>query len=119
MKIKGTVSEVVFCNAENGYTVVNLEVDGREITAVGILPVLVCGEVLSLEGKYTTHSKFGTQFEIESYRFDTPDSLDGIVKYLASGLIKGVGEKTAEKIVKHFGKDTLNVIEKTLTNLQK
>ncbi|MBR2029599.1 MAG: ATP-dependent RecD-like DNA helicase [Clostridia bacterium] len=112
MKIKGTVSEVVFCNAENGYTVVNLEVDGREITAVGILPVLVCGEVLSLEGKYTTHSKFGTQFEIESYRFDTPDSLDGIVKYLASGLIKGVGEKTAEKIVKHFGKDTLNVIEK-------
>lgn len=112
MKIKGTVSEVVFCNAENGYTVVNLEVDGREITAVGILPVLVCGEVLSLDGKYTTHSKFGAQFEIESYRFDTPDSLDGIVKYLASGLIKGVGEKTAEKIVKHFGKDTLNVIEK-------
>lgn len=112
MKIKGTVEQIVFCNAENGYTVVELEVDGCQVTAVGTLPVLTCGEVLSLEGKYIMHPKFGTQFEISSYAFDTPDSLDGIVKYLSSGLIKGVGEKTAEKIVKHFGKDTLNVIEK-------
>jgi len=112
MKIKGSVSNVVFCNAENGYTVVSLDVDGCEVTAVGILPMLVCGEVLSLEGKYIIHPKFGTQFEVESYRFDSPDSLVGIAKYLSSGLIKGVGEKTAEKIVKHFGKDTLNVIEK-------
>ena len=112
MKIKGTVLDIVFCNAENGYTVVSLEVDGCQVTAVGTLPLLTSGEVLSLEGKYIMHPKFGCQFEISSYRFDTPDSLDGIAKYLSSGLIKGVGEKTAEKIVKHFGKDTLAVIEK-------
>ena len=64
MKIKGTVSQIVFCNAENGYTVVELEVDGCQVTAVGVLPLLTCGEVLSLEGKYIMHPKFGTQFEL-------------------------------------------------------
>ncbi len=111
MQIKGTVVNIVFCNAENGYTVLNVEVNGEEITAVGTLPTLACGEVLTLEGKFIIHPKFGPQFAFSSYKFDTPDSLEGIVKYLSSGLIKGIGVVTAEAIVKEFGKDTLNVIE--------
>lgn len=111
MQIKGTVSNIVFSNAENGYTVLTMEVNGEDITAVGTLPVLTCGEVLALEGKFVLHPKFGPQFAISSYKFDAPDSLEGIVKYLSSGLIKGIGVITAEAIVKKFGKDTLSVIE--------
>lgn len=111
MQIKGTVTNIVFSNEENGYTVINIEVNGEEITAVGTLPRLTCGEALTLEGKFVLHPRFGQQFAVSDYKFDTPDSPEGIVKYLSSGLIKGIGQITAENIVKKFGKDTLKVIE--------
>lgn len=111
MQIKGTVTNIVFSNEENGYTVMNIEANGEEITAVGTLPRLTCGEVLTLEGKFVLHPRFGQQFAVTSYKFDSPDSPEGIVRYLSSGLIKGVGQVTAKAIVDRFGGDTLSVIE--------
>lgn len=80
MQIKGTVTNIVFSNEENGYTVMNIEANGEEITAVGTLPRLTCGEVLTLEGKFVLHPRFGQQFAVTSYKFDSPDSPEGIVR---------------------------------------
>jgi len=66
MQIKGTVNTIVFCNAENGYTVLNIEVNGEDVTAVGTLPTIACGEVLTLDGKFVMHPKFGPQFAFTS-----------------------------------------------------
>ena len=119
MQIKGTVKNTVFYNAENGYTVATLNVNGEDITVVGSLPALTNGEVVSCEGKFVVHQKFGQQFSISSFKYETPDSPEGIVKYLSSGLIKGIGPITAKAIVDKFGRDTFKVIENDYLALSK
>jgi exodeoxyribonuclease V alpha subunit len=118
MNAKGTVSSIVFYNSENGYTVLQLDTtDGDTVTVVGNLPSLAVGEVLEVAGTVTVHNKYGEQLSVETYTVSAPTNKDGIIKYLSSGLIKGVGEVTAKNIYAAFGADTLGVIESNPTKL--
>lgn len=111
MELKGTVEGIVFRNAENGYTVLAVDVHGFIITAVGIFPPLTEGESVTLIGDYKKNSKYGEQFVVNEVVIAPPTSDENIVKYLSSGLFKGIGEITAMSIVKKFGSDTFDIIE--------
>ncbi len=111
MEIKGSIDEIRFRNEENGYTIAVLDVEGEPLIAVGTFPPLSEGEYVSLEGEYVLHPKFGKQFKAVKIVSGQPDSADGIIRYLGSGLIKGVGPKTALMLVNAFGARTLEVIE--------
>ena len=118
LSLKGTVAEIIFRNEENGYTVLVLDTtDGDEVTCVGNFAALAKGAVLSVTGKVSVHGKYGEQLAVESYTVCDPTNKEGIVKYLSSGLIKGVGEVTAQNIYKRFGDDTFGVIENTPAKL--
>lgn len=112
MTLKGAIGNIVFFNAENGYTVFQLisDSDGGETTCVGYLPQLNVGQQIEVSGKIVTHQKFGEQFSVEKFSLAAPTGSEGLVRYLASGLIKGVGEATARLIVNSFGDDTLSVL---------
>lgn len=112
LTVKGTVAGIVFRNEENGYTVLSLDcTDGDTIVCVGCFPMLSVGAVLSVTGKVSVHNKYGEQLSVESYKVLNPTNKTGIVKYLSSGLIKGIGEVLAERIYEKFGDDTFGVIE--------
>lgn len=109
---KGTVAGIIYRNEDNGYTVFGLDtIDGDDITCVGNFPTLSVGAVLTVSGKVSVHNKYGEQLTVEQYTMSDPTSREGIVKYLSSGLIKGVGEVTANNIYDKFGEDTFGVIE--------
>ena len=112
MALVGTIENIVYRNEENGYTVANLEVDDTLVTVVGKFIDVKIGSMVTLNGKYE-RTKYGVQYVFESYEMSMPKSLEGIEKYLGSGLIRGVGPITAGKIVERFGKDTLDVLEYT------
>ncbi len=112
LHIEGTVENVLFKNENNGYIVFDLDSGGELITVVGELGEVADGENLILEGNYVTHKKFGTQFRAEYCEQKLPDTAVNIEKYLSSGVIKGIGAKTAERIVNAFGDRTLEIIEK-------
>ncbi len=112
LSVKGTVAGIIFRNEDNGYTVFSLDcTDGNDIVCVGSFPTLSVGAVLTLNGKVSVHNRYGEQLVVESYTMSDPTSRAGIVKYLSSGLIKGVGEVTANNIYDKFGDDTFSVIE--------
>lgn len=111
MNIQGPLEEIVFRNEDNGYTVGILSYNDTPVTIVGKLISANVGENLSLEGEYVHNKKFGYQFAFSSYEVVLPKTLGGIEKFLASGLIKGVGPVTAKNIVKTFKQDTFTVIE--------
>lgn len=109
--ISGYVEHIIFQNKENGYTVMNLAVEGEEITCVGMCRGLTQGETISAQGDYMEHPVYGTQFKIDSFHTVTPKDSAGMERYLASGAIKGVGAALAARIVKKFGDDTFRIIE--------
>lgn len=109
--LKGTVEEIIYRNNENNYTVVALDCNGEYITAVGKFPQINHGETVELVGNFSAHSKYGEQFNATQVKVMQPTSREGIIKYLSSGLIKGVGIITAMAIVEKFGESTLDVIE--------
>ena len=109
--IKGFVEHIIYRNAENGYTVLNLIVGEDEITCVGFFGTMDQGETIEAEGNFTTHNVYGEQFKIEHYKIVPPDDVVSIERYLGSGAIKGVGEALAARIVKRFGADTYRIIE--------
>jgi exodeoxyribonuclease V alpha subunit len=114
--ITGQIERITYADPESGYTVARLKVHGKRqqlVTVVGNLLEPVPGEVMELSGRWRLHPRFGEQFEVQSYRSRTPATAAGIRKYLGSGLIKGIGPKMAERIVSSFGKETLDIIEKT------
>lgn len=111
MKLKGKVEDIVFRNEENGYSVLNLDADGRLITAVGIFPIISEGECLELVGEYKNNSRFGEQFCVTDVTISKPDDTVGVFKYLSSGLFKGIGEKLAADIVEKFGMRALDILE--------
>ncbi|HRR76371.1 MAG TPA: ATP-dependent RecD-like DNA helicase [Ruminococcus sp.] len=111
LHIEGTVENILYKNEENGYAVVDLDAGGELITAVGDLGDVEEGEGLILEGEYTAHKKFGTQFKAVYCERKLPDTVVNIEKYLASGAIKGIGPGLAKKIVSVFGESTLDIIE--------
>ena len=117
-QLRGIVDRITFQNEENGYTVARLQVEvstaynNRLATIVGeMLSINHPGETVILEGEWTTHKQYGAQFKIESYQTVHPSTVEGMRRYLGSGLIKGIGPVTAKRIVDHFGKEALDVIE--------
>ena len=112
-KLQGMVSDIVFKNEENGYTIASLANENDEITIVGCMPTLSVGESIEIEGKWVNHKIYGSQFEVQSFMPVTPSSLEGIYVYLSSGMIHGIGEKMAKRIVDKFGVDTLEIIQNT------
>ena len=119
MKLKGTVEHIIYKNGENGYTVLTLRAQGRDVTVSGKFPVIGLGEELELEGEFKVVARYGEQFVAESVIVSKPTDADSIFKYLSSGLIPGVGEVTARNIVNRFGEDTLRVIEEDYPSLAK
>jgi len=120
-ELNGAVERITYYNAENGYSVLRLRPDRRKtpganreglVTITGYLPEVSSGEHLRLWGRWTTHPKHGLQFQADTCEQTVPATLEGIRRYLGSGLIKGIGPQLAERIVKHLGKETLEVIEK-------
>lgn len=109
--INGYVEHVIFQNSENGYTVMNLVVDGEEITCVGMCKGLSQGENIAAEGDYVEHPLYGKQFKMTTYRIEAPKDSVSMERYLASGAIKGIGAALATRIVKKFGEDTFRIIE--------
>jgi exodeoxyribonuclease V alpha subunit len=117
--LSGTVERIVFTNDENGYTIARLKADKRYdlVTIVGPLAGVNPGARLKVEGVWKVHPKYGDQFEIESFSEEMPATVEGIRKYLGSGLIKGIGPVTARRIAEHFGTYTLEVIEEDIERL--
>lgn len=117
--IEGTVETVLFCNEQNGYIVLDLDTGGDYVTVVGELGTIEEGEELRLTGKYVTHPKFGAQFRAEACERKLPATETAILKYLSSGVIKGIGPTLAKRMVEEFGDKTLEVIENTPEDLVK
>lgn len=109
--LNGSVDEIVFRSTETGFTVLDF-ISGEDlICVVGSFPEVQVGEELELTGYFTTHPTYGYQFKAEVYTQKMPATANAIRKYLSSGVVKGIGPKIAERIVAHFGEDTLKVIE--------
>ena len=112
--ISGSVESVIYTNEENGYTVFRLALEeGGTVTVVGTLPYAAPGEELTAEGRWMAHQVHGTQFQAERMERLMPATLAGIVQYLGSGVIKGVGPATARNIVEAFGEDALRIMEES------
>lgn len=111
IEISGTVEDIVFANRDNGYTVCVLDDDGTPVTCVGIMPYLSEGEYISVKGEWTTHPTFGKQLKVAYFEKQEPTGEADILRYLASGAVKGIGPVTAKRIVERFGDETLDVIE--------
>jgi exodeoxyribonuclease V alpha subunit len=118
--LSGSIERITYFNSENGYTVFKLAPEGPQgpaedrqglVTVTGNLPELSPGEYLKMHGEWVDHPKHGRQFKIETIEQAYPATLEGVKRYLGSGLIMGIGPKIAERIVDHFGTDTLDVIE--------
>lgn len=110
-KLEGTVEQIVFCNEENGYTVCDLSTEDDIFTVCGIMPMLCEGDSLCVYGKWVHSAKYGRQFSVEQYERVMPADTASMLRYLSSRAIKGIGPKTAAKIVEEFGEDTFDVIE--------
>ena len=108
---QGIISDILFRNDDNGYTVAIMETEEELLTVVGVIPSAVKGMTYRLEGDYTMHPKYGEQFAFLNALQVMPVSREGIEKFLASGLITGIGPKTAAAMVSMFGEKTLQVIE--------
>ena len=111
--LQGVITAVVFQNYENGYAVLRLNTGAREaVTVVGTIPAPAAGERLLVTGRWSTHPSFGRQFEAEFLERMLPQSAQEILAYLSGRVIKGIGPKTAAKIVQHFGDRTLQILER-------
>ncbi|SCJ38029.1 Exodeoxyribonuclease V alpha chain [uncultured Clostridium sp.] len=110
-KIEGMISDIVFKNEDNGYVIAHLSNESNDVVIVGCMPTLTVGESIEVEGKWVNHKIYGTQFEVSSFMPVTPSSIEGIYVYLSSGMIKGIGEKMAKRIIDKFGVDTLDIIQ--------
>ena len=111
-KITGYIDHVVFRNNDNGYTVMVVKgTKEEELTCVGSFPSISQGVTIEAEGTYTTHPVYGKQFQIHSYTEKMPEDSLAMERYLGSGAIKGIGAALAARIVRHFGEDTLRIVE--------
>ena len=110
-QLKGTVEHIIYANEDNGYTVMDFGLEDDVITACGILPYVSDGDSLILWGSWVHNPKYGRQFKVEQYERNMPADSAAILRYLASRTIKGIGPRLAERIVSHFGDETLDVME--------
>lgn len=109
--LNGIVERIVFHSDSTGYTVIEMSCAGELITAVGDFTDLSPGEEVSVTGLWTTHTSYGRQFRVSTYTRSLPDTAAKLYKYLASGAIKGIGPKTALKIIEKFGERTFDILE--------
>ncbi|MET9414873.1 ATP-dependent RecD-like DNA helicase [Streptomyces klenkii] len=112
--VEGVLERITYANEESGYTVARVDTGrggGDLLTVVGSLLGAQPGESLRLEGRWGSHPQYGRQFTVENYTTVLPATVQGIRRYLGSGLIKGIGPRIADRITEHFGTDTLDVIE--------
>ena len=113
MELTGTVKAIIYRSEDTGFTVLELTNEaGEDMTAIGEMPLAGVGERVELTGQWTEHKTYGRQFRAETCKTLAPATLTALKNYLASGLIKGVGESTAQAIVQTFGMETLDVLEK-------
>ena len=109
--LEGFIEGIVFKSEESGYVVAKLNSNNKTKTVVGIVPFLREGQHVKLTGEMKIHKQFGEQFSIQGCEEILPTTIDGVEKYLASGIIKGIGPVTAKKIIQHFGEKTLEVLD--------
>ncbi|MFJ3627485.1 MULTISPECIES: ATP-dependent RecD-like DNA helicase [Streptomyces] len=112
--LEAVLERITYANEENGYTVARVDTGrggGELLTVVGALLGAQPGEALRMEGRWGSHPQYGKQFTVENYTTVLPATVQGIRRYLGSGLIKGIGPRIADRITEHFGVDTLDVIE--------
>jgi exodeoxyribonuclease V alpha subunit len=122
-KLQGAIERITYYNNDTGYAVLKILPEGKRrleaadrdglVTAVGVMPQMSEGESVELEGEWVTDARFGKQFRVQKITPITPTSKQGITRYLASGIVTGLGDVTAERIVQHFGLSTLEVLDKT------
>ncbi len=116
--LEGVLERVTYANEENGYTVARVDTGrgsgpGELLTVVGALLGAQVGESLRMEGRWGSHPQYGKQFHVENYTTVLPATVQGIRRYLGSGLVKGIGPVFADRITRHFGTDTLTIIEES------
>ena len=119
MKLEGIVTNIRYRNDESGYSVMKLETPDSDITIVGTMPFFNEGDRIEVVGDLIYHDKYGEQINVKNVRLKKPSDKESIIKYLASGNIKGVGKKTAEAIFDVFGKDSLDILYKNPDKLLK
>ena len=111
--VTGTVEEIIYSNPDNGYTVCGIDsVDEGLFTATGYMPFITEGESVALSGSWVMHPDYGEQFKIEYYECVMPSDEESILKYLASGIVPGIREATAKKLLSHFGTEVLEIMLK-------
>lgn len=110
-QLTGTVTEIIYTNSENGYTV--CDIDSAEeglFTATGYMPYLSEGENIRITGCWVTHPEYGEQFKVSYYESVLPKDEDAILRYLSSGIVPGIREATAKKLIEHFGGEVLGIM---------
>ncbi len=112
--LEGELERITYSNPETHYTIAKLKTSKTHnmVTIVGSMPAVKPGQFLKIEGTWETHPKYGQQFKIESYEETLPATISGIKKYLASGIVKGIGPSTAHRMISCFGAKTFEIIEK-------
>ena len=111
MEIKGHVENFIYQNEVNGYSICLFDIGEEVITIVGYLPFINVGDTLKLNGNYVIHQEYGQQFKVLTFEKMLPETTEGMEKYLASGVIKGIGPATAKKIVDNFQEETSHVLK--------
>lgn len=111
MEIKGQISEIIYQNEVNSYTIAEFETDEELTTIVGYLPFINKGDSLKLVGSFVNHPDYGRQFKIQTFEKTMPETLEALERYLAGGVIKGVGPATARRIVDNFKEETISVLK--------
>src|SRR5690606_5755637 len=118
--LTGTVERITYYNPENGYSVIKIQPDGKypnaaardgTVAVVGTMPEIAVGETVQFTGNWIEDPRYGKQFRAETVTPIMPSSADGIINYLSSGIVKGIGPKTAEKIVNYFGEKTIHILD--------
>jgi exodeoxyribonuclease V alpha subunit len=117
-EIQGTVEDIVFQNEENGYVIAKLKSKKDLLTIVGYIPYITEGQNLKLRGQWVIHPQFGQQLKVENCEEMLPSTITGIEKYLASGVIVGIGPVTAKKIVEKFGDKTFDILDNNIEKLR-
>ena len=112
--LEGELESVTYFNDENHYTVAKLKTSKTNsiVTIIGTMSSVKAGQFLKMEGTWEIHPKYGQQFKISSYKEILPATIDGIKKYLKSGIVKGIGPSTADKMINHFKAEIFEIIEK-------
>lgn len=119
MELTGEVEDIIYKNETNGYTIASFYMKNTDTVIVGYLPFVNKGDNLKVVGRYTNHPDYGEQFKVETFEKIVPETLDALERYLANGVIKGIGPATAKKIIKKFGEATVEILRNEPDELTK